>query len=117
MVNEKSKANLRKFSKDYQPKKKRSPGRGPTQWLNYFANRKTDCQNPFNGKTEKLPIDAIVAIKHILKCTQDDEMNAIKEYYDRRDGKVPQKIEGELRFNQLGDVIIDGKKFDPKVGE
>jgi hypothetical protein len=93
----------KKFTSDYQPKKNgRHKGSTPTDWLRRLSHTKIDFKNPLTGLVEKGEVNLIVAIQLILKATQDSDLPSIREYFDRIDGKVMEKIEhsGEVKLTQ-----------------
>ena len=96
-----------RFSSTNQPLKHgRHQGRTPSDWLRILNKTKIDFQNPFTGKVEKGNPDLIAAIELILQVTQDKSLKAIKEYFDRREGKAIQKLIGEGFTNPEGKIII-----------
>jgi hypothetical protein len=120
MVNPKSLANLRPniFSSENQPKKHgRQHGRSPTEWLRYFAKHYVKGTNPLSGKVENLETNAIVALQLILKATQDSDLPSIKEYFDRIDGKVVEKVQQELQVTAMPKVKLDGKDLEVKFSD
>lgn len=107
-----------RFTSSNQPAKRgRHKGSSPTDWLRKLSRTKIDFQNPLTGKVDKAPISLVVAIQLILKATQDSDLPSIKEYFERIDGKVAQKIIDE----GLGDtriiIIRDGNKTETLAGQ
>lgn len=96
-----------RFTSTNQPKNRgRKKGRSPTDWLKKFACTKIPFQNPFTGKVENIEVSCAVAIQLILKATQDGDLPSIKEYFDRIDGKVVERIKGE-GFNNITKIKIE----------
>jgi len=84
------------FTSENQPKKNgRKKGSSATDWLRRLSHTKINFQNPITGLPDKAEVNFVAALQLVLKVTQDGDLAAIKEYFDRLDGKVPQKLEGE----------------------
>lgn len=87
MVSIKSLANLRPCSSTHQPKHRTPRGKSPTTYLELLMKHKIDALSPIDGKKKKLSGAEIIAIKLFIKATQDDDLGALKEIFDRIDGK------------------------------
>ena len=87
-------ANLTPFSATNPPKNPgRHKGRTATEWLKHLSKQKIQFHNPLTNKTDYAPVSHVVAIQLILKATQDSDLASIREFLDRTDGKVTDKME------------------------
>jgi len=87
-----------RFTSTLQPKtlgykQGRHKGRTATEWLKHLSKQKISFHNPLTGKTDTAPVSHVVAIQLILKATQDSDLASIREFLDRTDGKVTDKME------------------------
>lgn len=97
----------KQFSSTYQPKKNgRHKGSTPTDWLRRLSHTRIKFHNPITNKDEIGEVNLVVAIQLILKATQDSDLPSIKEYIDRLEGKIPQKLIGEGMGGETKIVII-----------
>jgi hypothetical protein len=96
-----------RFTSINQPKKNgRHKGSSPTDYLKKLSRVKINFQNPLTGKLDTAPVSLVVAIQLILKATQDSDLPSIKEFFERIDGKIPQKLEGEGFASESKIVIV-----------
>lgn len=103
-----------RFSSTNQPKKKgRHKGSSATDYLRKLSHTNIRFKNPLTDKIETGEVNLVVAIQLILKATQDSDLPSIKEYFDRLDGKIPQKLIGE-GLSQINYHVINfnGKPKD-----
>ena len=106
---------MARFTSENQPKKRgRHKGPTATDWLRRLSHTKISFQNPLTGKVEKEEINMVVAIQLILKATQDSDLPSIREYLDRLDGKVPQKLIGEGMAQETKVIVVYPQEFKPK---
>ena len=99
------------FTSTNQPKNRgRKKGSSPTDYLKKLSRTKINFHNPLTNKDEIGQVNLVVAIQLILKATQDSDLPSIKEYFDRLDGKIPQKLLGEgFGETKLINIILNGK--------
>lgn len=97
----------KRFSSTYQPKKNgRHKGRSPTDWLRKLSHTRINFHNPLTNKDEIGEVNLVVAIQLILKATQDSDLASMREYFDRLDGKVPQKLLSEGFGGETKIIIV-----------
>ena len=74
--------------------------------LKRLLSIKEKTSNPITGETENLTQDEIIALAHILKAKSGD-MAAIKEIYDRIDGKVTDKLDvtGDMQHEFTVNIV------------
>ena len=83
-----------RFSSTHQPKKNgRHKGRTCTDYLRKWSNTVISFRNPITGLPDKATVNEVVAIQLTLKATQDSDLPSIREYLDRLDGKVLDKVQ------------------------
>lgn len=89
----------------------RKKGSSPTDYLKKLSRTKINFHNPLTNKDEIGQVNLVVAIQLILKATQDSDLPSIREYFDRLDGKIPQKLVGEgfNTENKIINIILNGK--------
>lgn len=106
MYNEKSRKNLRKFSSEYQPKKKGRPKRSVS-----LTNAIRKVLEGVDDTTKK-PVAELLAIsatKHAMK----GNAAYFKEIIDRTDGKVSDKP--EITSNNQGPITFKVVYVDKKM--
>ena len=97
---------MAKFSSTNQPKKHgRNPGRTVTDWMRLIAKSTVKGLNPITGVTEDLSGNQVVAIKLFQKIWQDDDLGAMREWLDRLEGRVTQKLVGEGFEQPIHNII------------
>jgi len=98
---------MAKFSSTNQPKKQgRHPGRTVSDWIRLIAKSTVAGLNPINGEKENLTGNQVVAIKLFQKIWQDEDLGAMKEWIDRTEGKVEQKITQDINHNIFIETAI-----------
>lgn len=102
---------MARFTSENQPKKHgRNRGRTVTDWMRIIAKSTIQGLNPITGVTEPLTGNQIVAIKLFQKIWQDEDTAAMREWIDRLEGKVAQKVIGEGFENRLINIIHNNGK-------
>lgn len=87
-----------------------------------FLDVETDAMNPMSGKLEKLSVGQQVVIALLAKAKKGD-VSAIKELFDRIDGKAEQKLiheggffnETELIIKKDADINHDNEQTEPST--
>ena len=106
-------------SENQPPNRGRKKGSSPTDWLRRLSHTKINFQNPLTGKVEKGEVALVTAIQLVLKATQDGDLGAMKEIFDRLDGKVVQKLlnemSGELKL--MGTIKLNGESQKVNIGD
>ena len=104
-----------RFTSTNQPAKRgRHKGSSPTDYLKKLSRTKINFHNPITNKDEIGEVNLVVAIQLILKATQDSDLPSIREYFDRLDGKTPQKLIGEGFGGDTKIIFIYPPNWKPK---
>lgn len=83
--------------------------------LNEIASKKFRYENPETQTISRIRGDKALVIAAFWQAIQGNG-RILKEVWERMYGKVPDEFKGQITFNQMGEVFIDGKKLEVKIG-
>jgi hypothetical protein len=80
------------------------------------SKSKIDTNPITQERVNKLTAKEVIVLQLLAKGMKGD-LQAIKEILDRFDGKVVEKVQQELKINQMGTVKINDKPLEVDFGK